>query len=68
MQVRLATPSTSEEYVTGKLWHNATLMCCPWHPGGGCGFARHGTYGRVKPANTRVVGELLIIAEKQRYV
>jgi hypothetical protein len=29
-------------------------MCCPWHPGGGCGFARHGTYGRVKPTNTRV--------------
>jgi hypothetical protein len=52
--VRLATPSTSEEYVTGKLWHKATLICCPWHPGGGCGFARHGTYGRVKPANTRV--------------
>lgn len=54
MQVRLATPVTSEVYVTRKLWQNATLGACPWHPGGGCGFARHGTYERVKPANTRV--------------
>jgi hypothetical protein len=54
MQVRLATPITSEEYINGKLWVRATLRCCPWHPLGGCGFARHGTYTRVKPANTRV--------------
>jgi hypothetical protein len=54
MQVRLATPITSEDYITGKLWERATLDGCPWHPEGGCGFARHGTYGRVKPANTRV--------------
>lgn len=54
MQVRLATPTTSEDYVTGKLWQHATLNVCPWHPKGGCGFARHGTYERVKPANTRV--------------
>ncbi len=54
MQVRLATSNTSEVYVTDKLWEYATLIACPWHPEGGCGFARHGTYGRVKPANTRV--------------
>ncbi len=54
MQVRLATPTTSEDYTTGKLWERATLRCCPWHPSGGCGFARHGTYRRVKPANIRV--------------
>ena len=52
--MRLATQTTSEDYITGKLWQRATLRCCPWHRGGGCGFARHGTYGRVKPANTRV--------------
>ena len=52
--MRLATPSTSEEYITGKLWECATLIACPWHPEGGCGFAGHGTYRRVKPANTRV--------------
>lgn len=52
--MRYSTPTTSEDYITGKLWQRATLKCCPWHPGGGCGFARHGTYARVKPANTRV--------------
>lgn len=54
MQVRLETSITSEGYITGKLWERATISRCPWHPLGGCGFARHGTYGRVKPANTRV--------------
>lgn len=54
LQVRLATSTTSEAYITGKLWQYATLSACPWHPQGGCGFARHGTYTRVKPANTRV--------------
>ena len=28
--------------------------CCPRHPGGGCGFARHGTYRAVAPAGMRV--------------
>lgn len=54
MQVRLATSNTSEDYVNGKLWQRATLNRCPWHPKGGCGFARHGTYTRVRPANTRI--------------
>ena len=54
MQVRLATCSTSEDYVNGKQWRCATLDRCPWHPKGGCGFARHGTYTRVRPANTRI--------------
>jgi hypothetical protein len=54
VQVRLATPSTSEEYVAGKLWRFATLAHCPWHPAGGCGFSRHGTYERVRPAGTLI--------------
>ena len=29
-------------------------MCCPLHSGGGCGFARHGTYGRTSPPGTRI--------------
>lgn len=53
MQVRLATPVTSEDYVSGKLWRYASLDC-PWHGKGGCGWARHGTYARVIPANTRI--------------
>ena len=54
VQVRLATPITSEVYVADKLWRLATLVHCPWHPGGGCGFCRHGTYARVRPPGTLI--------------
>lgn len=54
VQVRLATPTTSEQYVADKLWRFATLAQCPWHPTGGCGFCRHGTYERVRPAGTLI--------------
>lgn len=32
----------------------ASLSCCPLHPEGGCGFARHGTYPRVTPLGTLI--------------
>ena len=54
VQVRLATPITSEIYVADKLWRLATLTVCPWHPAGGCGFCRHGTYERVRPPGTLI--------------
>lgn len=54
VQVRLATSSTGERYVTDKLWEHATIASCPWHPQGGCGFSRHGTYQRVTPVGCRV--------------
>lgn len=54
VQVRLATRSTSEVYVADQQWRLASLARCPWHPGGGCGFCRHGTYARVRPHGTRV--------------
>lgn len=54
VQVRYATPGTSDDYVTGKLWCLASLECCPWHPQGGCGFARHGSYPRICPPGTRI--------------
>jgi len=54
VQVRLATRSTGEDYVTEKQWLYATLDCCPWHPEGGCGFCRHGTYPRVRPRGTLI--------------
>lgn len=54
MQVRLATPITSDDYVAGQCWRDASLPGCPWHPEGGCGFARHGTYPRVKPPGTLI--------------
>lgn len=54
VQTRYPTPSTSEEYVTGKLWRYARLTSCPWHPQGGCGLRRHGAYPRVSPPGTRI--------------
>ena len=54
VQVRFATDHTGEQYVTGKCWQKATLSSCPWHPEGGCGFARHGTYSRVRPPGCHI--------------
>lgn len=54
VQIRLATSLTGEDYVTGKLWTQATIASCPWHADGRCGFCRHGTYERVTPAGCRV--------------
>ena len=54
VQLRLKTGLTSDEYVTRQAWREATLSQCPLHPRGGCGFARHGTYGRKRPAGTRI--------------
>jgi hypothetical protein len=49
VQVRFATGLTSEEYVTQAGWLTASLESCPFHPEGGCGFARHTPYERVSP-------------------
>ena len=54
VQVRLATPITSDDYVAGQRWRDATLPGCPWHPHGGCGFSRHGTYARARPPGTLI--------------
>ena len=50
--MRLATPTTREAYVAGKLWRLASLARGPWHPAGGCGCCRHGTFERVRPPGT----------------
>ena len=54
MQLRYACEHTGAEYVRQRAWLNASLSCCPLHPQGGCGFARHGTYARVSPPGTLV--------------
>ncbi len=54
MQLRFATGLTSDDYVTRQAWNEASLERCPLHPQGGCGFTRHGTYGRVNPPGTRI--------------
>ncbi|MBC7954942.1 MAG: hypothetical protein H7Y33_03605 [Cytophagales bacterium] len=54
VQLRFVTGLAGAEYVTRELWRLATLECCPLHPRGGCGFARHGTYARKTPAGTLI--------------
>ena len=54
MQLRYKTDFTSEQYVSQQAWRDASLAACPAHPGGGCSFARHGTYARLRPPGTRI--------------
>jgi hypothetical protein len=54
VQLRHETPLTSEAYLAEHAWVKASLATCPRHPGGGCGFARHGTYPRKTPVGMRV--------------
>ncbi len=54
MQLRFETDLTGEQYVTQSAWREASLPCCPLHPQGGCGFARHGTYPRRSPPGARI--------------
>ena len=54
VQLRFDTGLADEEYLNRELWRSASLTRCPLHPRGGCGFARHGSYVRKKPAGTRI--------------
>ena len=54
VQLRYETGPAGEHYVTAELWRQARLDRCPLHPRGDCGFARHGTYERKRPAGTRI--------------
>jgi len=54
VQLRFECPYTGADYVTHQGWLEASLPRCPLHPQGGCHFARHGTYERVSPPDTRV--------------
>lgn len=55
MQIRYPIDLTVEEYIEQKAWELAELDHCPFHPDGGCGFARHGTYSRKFPTHCLVV-------------
>lgn len=54
VQIRYEGGLTGEEYVIREAWRSASLPCCPKHPKGGCGFARHGTYERMDPPGTMI--------------
>src|SRR5271170_656495 len=47
-------PLADERYVTQRAWEGAILDSCPFHPRGGCGLQKLGSYGRVEPAGVRV--------------
>jgi hypothetical protein len=47
-------PIADDRYVTDRAWERAVLDECPFHPLGGCGLERHGSYPRVYPAGARV--------------
>jgi hypothetical protein len=54
MQILFETRMTSEQYVSEQGWLGATLLSCPVHPSGGCGFRGHGSYQRKTPTGLRV--------------
>jgi hypothetical protein len=54
MQILLRSRSDFAAYVGGREWRDARLSHCPLHPGGGCSFRRHGSYGRTTPRGLRV--------------
>ena len=47
-------PLTDERYVTQRAWESAILDRCPFHPEGGCGLERLGSYERVEPPGARI--------------
>lgn len=49
MQIRYPVELTFDEYLEQKGWEQVNLNHCPFHPEGGCGLAKHGTYPRKFP-------------------
>jgi hypothetical protein len=54
MQLEWSCPLSDERYISERAWERAILDKCPFHPEGGCGVEKLGTYGRVEPAGVRV--------------
>lgn len=54
MQTVWFPPIADDRYVADRAWEHAVLDECPFHPGGGCGLERHGSYPRVRPEGARV--------------
>lgn len=54
VQLEWSCPLSDERYVTDRAWEGAILDTCPFHPAGGCGLEKLGTYERLAPAGVRV--------------
>jgi len=46
--------NAADRYVADRAWERAILCECPFHPQGGCGLRKLGTYRRVQPEGARV--------------
>ena len=47
-------PLADERYVSESAWEHAILDVCPFHPDGGCGVEKLGSYPRVEPVGVRI--------------
>jgi hypothetical protein len=54
VQIIWKCPFADEQYVTEQAWESAILERCPFHPDGGCGLEKLGSYPRVEPDGTRI--------------
>ncbi len=54
VQVLCKEFTAADRYVADRAWQRAVLCKCPFHPAGGCGLRKLGTYGRVQPEGVRV--------------
>lgn len=54
MQILDRKACAAEAYVAQRQWERTVLCSCPFHPEGGCGLERLGSYPRVAPAGARV--------------
>lgn len=54
MQLFWKCSLTDELYVAQRAWEGAILDRCPFHPEGGCGLEKLGSYARVEPAGARI--------------
>ena len=54
VQVLCKEFTAADRYVADRAWQRAVLCECPFHPAGGCGLRKLGTYGRVQPEGVRV--------------
>ena len=54
VQLLYKYPVADERHVTQRAWEGAILNSCPFHPEGGCGLEKLGTYARVAPEGMRV--------------
>jgi hypothetical protein len=54
MQILERKAVAADAYVAQRQWESTVLCSCPFHPDGGCGLERLGSYPRVQPAGARV--------------